>query len=133
MSDLERVSPALDEARRLLDVAEHAQPDGPLAAAKSPIVAVVRRGTWHQRRAVAALAGAVDACAAHLGATAAELGEIRRHLDAMSEGHQRFDERITNLEKRAARTEAMVATLATQVHELLAPIDAHRENGGGGG
>lgn len=125
--DAERVRIAVNRARQLLDEAERARAGGALGAAKSTAAAVVRRSTWHQREAVAALAEGLEA----LASAADELAEARAHLGAVSEGLARFEERITALEKRAARTEAMVATLATDLHDLRGAQAAHTENGDG--
>jgi DNA repair ATPase RecN len=125
--DVERVRAAVARARQLLDEADHTRVGGALGPAKSTVAAVVRRTTWHQREAVAALAEGLDV----LTAVSAELAQTRAHLEAVSEGLARFEERITALEKRAARTEAMVATLATDLHDLRGSTAAHTENGGG--
>ena len=118
----------LDEAERQLQAAESEQPDGALAPAKAVLVQLVRRATWHQRAFDRAVLRALELLLADVQAAADASETAGRRFSGVEEGMGRFDERITQLEKRAARAAAMRASIATDVHALRTAL-LPRENG----
>jgi hypothetical protein len=119
MSQQDSIRSALQRGREAMAAAQAARPpSGALAPAKSAVLAAVRWATRHQHTIDDSLATAVEAAAADLERHTDELRRIVAHLGGTSEGLGRFDERITSLEKRAGRAEAMIATVAADVHAL---------------